>query len=84
MQDGLKKAFMKGVCQLNFEAMNILHPDQFGQVQSTLENEIDKQIAAQMQGDTQSEHARYVQSEMNFTPMRHQEPMSSASSVIEE
>jgi centrosomal protein POC5 len=26
MQDNLKKAFMRGVCALNFEAMNILHP----------------------------------------------------------
>ncbi len=24
MQDGLKKAFMRGVCALNFEAMNVL------------------------------------------------------------
>lgn len=26
MQEGLKKAFMRGVCALNFEAMNILTP----------------------------------------------------------
>jgi hypothetical protein len=26
MQENLKKAFMRGVCALNFEAMNILHP----------------------------------------------------------
>lgn len=28
MQDGLKKAFMRGVCALNFEAMNVLNPAQ--------------------------------------------------------
>lgn len=27
MQEGLKKAFMRGVCALNFEAMNILTPE---------------------------------------------------------
>ena len=27
MQDNLKKAFMRGVCALNFEAMNILDPN---------------------------------------------------------
>ena len=26
MQESLKKAFMRGVCALNFEAMNILTP----------------------------------------------------------
>ena len=26
MQDNLKKAFMKGVCAMNLEAMNILNP----------------------------------------------------------
>jgi len=26
MQEGLKKAFMRGVCALNFEAMSILTP----------------------------------------------------------
>ena len=26
MQDNLKKAFMRGVCALNFEAMSILNP----------------------------------------------------------
>jgi centrosomal protein POC5 len=28
MQEGLKKAFMRGVCALNFEAMNVLNPQQ--------------------------------------------------------
>ena len=28
MQENLKKAFMRGVCALNFEAMNILQPSQ--------------------------------------------------------
>ena len=28
MQQNLKKAFMRGVCALNFEAMNILNPDE--------------------------------------------------------
>jgi centrosomal protein POC5 len=27
MQENLKKAFMRGVCALNFEAMNILNPN---------------------------------------------------------
>ena len=27
MQDNLKKAFMRSVCALNFEAMNILDPN---------------------------------------------------------
>ncbi len=27
MQENLKKAFMRGVCALNFEAMNILDPN---------------------------------------------------------
>jgi hypothetical protein len=27
MQDNLKKAFMRGVCALNFEAMNVLNPN---------------------------------------------------------
>ena len=32
MQENLKKAFMRGVCALNFEAMNILQPGQGGVV----------------------------------------------------
>ena len=28
MQENLKRAFMKGVCALNFEAMNILNPNE--------------------------------------------------------
>jgi centrosomal protein POC5 len=28
MQENLKKAFMRGVCALNFEAMNILQPSE--------------------------------------------------------
>jgi centrosomal protein POC5 len=28
MQENLKKAFMRGVCSLNFEAMNILQPSE--------------------------------------------------------
>lgn len=31
IQDNLKKAFMRGVCALNFEAMNILQPGQGGE-----------------------------------------------------
>jgi hypothetical protein len=27
MQENLKKAFMRGVCALNFEAMHILNPN---------------------------------------------------------
>ena len=42
MQDNLKKAFMRGVCALNFEAMNILHRrDAAGQ----FEREMERQMA---------------------------------------
>ena len=34
MQENLKKAFMKGVCAMNMEAMTILHPGEGGQVNS--------------------------------------------------
>lgn len=30
MSENLKKAFMRGVCALNFEAMNILNPNDVG------------------------------------------------------
>jgi len=35
MQDNLKKAFMRGVCALNFEAMSILKPGEQGYEEST-------------------------------------------------
>ena len=40
MQENLKKAFMRGVCALNFEAMNILNPYENPQVQ--IEKELEK------------------------------------------
>ena len=42
MQENLKKAFMRGVCALNFEAMNILNPYENPQVQ--IEKELEKQF----------------------------------------
>ena len=52
MQENLKKAFMRSVCALNFEAMNILDPNakdfSQGQLQqkqfSLIENEMNKQL----------------------------------------
>ena len=54
MQENLKKAFMRSVCALNFEAMNILDPNasssdislqQNNQI-SLLEQEMNRQLAA--------------------------------------
>lgn len=39
MSENLKKAFMRGVCALNFEAMNILNPNES---QMQLEKEIER------------------------------------------
>ena len=45
MQDNLKKAFMRGVCALNFEAMNILHPsDAAGQIEREMERQMAQAI----------------------------------------
>ena len=44
MQDGLKKAFMRGVCALNFEAMNVL-----GGQDQNLEREMLKNFHLQSQ-----------------------------------
>lgn len=41
MQENLQKAFMRGVCALNFEAMNILSPNDT----SSTENELEKQVS---------------------------------------
>ena len=44
IQENLKKAFMRGVCAMNFEAMNILNPGQLSNENSTfVQNEIIKQ-----------------------------------------
>lgn len=40
MQENLQKAFMRGVCALNFEAMNILNPNDVGAVESELERKV--------------------------------------------
>jgi centrosomal protein POC5 len=46
MQDNLKKAFMRGVCALNFEAMNILHPsDAAGQIEREMERQMAQAIS---------------------------------------
>ena len=36
MQENLQKAFMRGVCALNFEAMNILNPNETDQTENEL------------------------------------------------
>ena len=51
MQENLKKAFMRGVCALNFEAMNILNPADVG-YQSQVEREMEKQVLLAMNGIT--------------------------------
>ncbi|CDW91294.1 UNKNOWN [Stylonychia lemnae] len=43
MSENLKKAFMRGVCALNFEAMNILNPNDVN-YQSQIEKEMEKQV----------------------------------------
>lgn len=43
MEENLKKVFMKGVCAMNFEAMNV-----FGDGQPAMEQEIDKQVKLAM------------------------------------
>ena len=46
MQDNLKKAFMRGVCALNFEAMNILHPsDAAGQIEKEMERQMNQAMS---------------------------------------
>ncbi len=49
MQENLKKAFMRGVCALNFEAMNILNPGDAG-YQTQIEKEMEKQVMLAMNG----------------------------------
>jgi len=44
MQDQLKKAFMRGVCALNFEAMNILTPENKEDQMRSLEKEMMRQF----------------------------------------
>lgn len=45
MQEQLKKVFMRGVCALNFEAMNILHPSE---QQNQIEKEMERQVVNAM------------------------------------
>ena len=45
MQEQLKKVFMRGVCALNFEAMNILHPSE---QQTQMEREMERQVVNAM------------------------------------
>jgi centrosomal protein POC5 len=37
MQENLKKVFMRSVCALNFEAMNILDPNEQNMMQQAME-----------------------------------------------
>lgn len=43
MQENLKKVFMRGVCALNFEAMNLLNPSDTN-YQQQIEREMEKQV----------------------------------------
>lgn len=47
MQENLKKAFMRGVCALNFEAMNILQPSDQN-YQQQIEREMERQVVSAM------------------------------------
>ncbi len=49
MQENLKKAFMRGVCALNFEAMNILNPNDMN-YQQQIEREMEKQVTNAING----------------------------------
>jgi centrosomal protein POC5 len=40
MQENLQKAFMRGVCALNFEAMNILNPNDTASTEHELERKV--------------------------------------------
>ena len=46
MQESLKKAFMRGVCALNFEAMNILTPSE--QDKGSHLNQMEQEMISQM------------------------------------
>lgn len=45
LQDNLKKAFMRGVCALNFEAMSILTPEGKDKQMYMMEQEMQRQVA---------------------------------------
>jgi len=55
MQDQLKKAFMRGVCALNFEAMNILTPENKEDQMRSLEKEMMRQFEPTDRFDQQDE-----------------------------
>ena len=42
MQENLKKVFMRSVCALNFEAMNILDPSEQSSAQARMEQELSR------------------------------------------
>lgn len=44
MQDNLKKAFMRGVCALNYEAMSIVSPDDKNAQMAAMEQEMMRQM----------------------------------------
>jgi len=44
MQENLKKVFMRSVCALNFEAMNILDPADQNVAQAKMERELERQM----------------------------------------
>ena len=49
VQENLKKAFMRGVCALNYEAMSILSPSD-ANYQSQVEREMENQVISAMNG----------------------------------
>lgn len=52
MQENLKKVFMRSVCALNFEAMNILDPNEQNFAQAKMEQELSRQMDFAMQQST--------------------------------
>eukprot|EP00347_Sterkiella_histriomuscorum_P014474 403360737 len=64
MQENLKKAFMRGVCALNFEAMNILNPNDIG-FQGQIEKEMEKQVQYAM-NDIANQSSASISQRSNF------------------
>ena len=79
MQENLKKAFMRSVCALNFEAMNILDPNapnqpmpqqalQQNQI-NLIEHEMNKQLSLVNKQMTPAPEQERLQSSNLVTPM---------------
>ena len=61
MQENLKKAFMRGVCALNFEAMHILNPNDQGRIEMELEKQVANAMTS-LQGPLSSSEYPTIQS----------------------